>query len=404
MVLPTRSGSSSRWRRIIQSLTAITLAAACALTAGEFCVWQTRVALDNREHAAARRWLSAASLLSPRRGQVAFLSARLARRSGDFDSARSQLLVAADAGWPVPELEREQWIALAQTGQQQAMQAHWDELLMEPGSDLPEICEAFVREALKRLQVRDARRVLDAWNKDRPEDPKPYAIMAEIHASLREWEPAVEDFRAALERDPTDLDTQRGLAEALEKLLRFDEALIAWTGVLEALPGDGQAAVGQSNCLARTGQAETARQQLSAWLNEHPHDLAALEAAGRLELVEGHAERAIERLSVAVTIRPEDAELRYALGRALRLAGREDEAAEHLAYRQAAEEPLTRLRDLLNELPARPQDPDIRGEIATLTYRWKSREEGLQWAAATLDLDPQHAAARELQSNTAVSP
>jgi tetratricopeptide (TPR) repeat protein len=237
MVLPTRSGSSSRWRRIIQSLTAITLAAACALTAGEFCVWQTRVALDNREHAAAQRWLSAASLLSPRRGQVAFLSARLARRSGDFDSARSQLLVAADAGWPVPDLEREQWIALAQTGQQQAMQAHWDELLMEPGSDLPEICEAFVREALKRLQVRDARRVLDAWNKDRPEDPKPYAIMAEIHVQEQLGrDTAVDSLETAIRLAPLDIDTRIRLIELFTDRRQFEQATHAIDAMADVAP------------------------------------------------------------------------------------------------------------------------------------------------------------------------
>lgn len=276
------------------------------------------------------------------------------------------------------------------------MQDHWDELFLKPGSDLPEICESFARSALKRLQVRDARRVLDAWRADRPDDPGPYAIEAKIHASLREWEPAVDDYRAALARDPTDIACQRGLAEALEKLLRFDESLVAWTAVLEAEPEDGAAVVGRSNALARTGDADTARRDLNAWLADHPRDLAALEAVGRLELVEGNAAAAIERLTAATALRPEDAELRYALGRALRLAGREDEAAEHLAYRQAAEEPLARLRDLLNDLPARPQDPDIRAEIGELTYRWKSRDEGLQWCAAALDLDPNHTAARDL--------
>lgn len=388
-------------RRLVQGGLAVAAVIALLLVTGEFAIWQTRVALDNREHDEAGRWLAVAATISPRTAEAAFLAARLARRQGDFDAARSHLLNAADAGWPVADLEREQWIALAQTGQEQAMQEHWDQLFLEPGSDLPDICEAFARGALKRLHVRDARQVLDAWRADRPDDPGPYAIEAKIHASLREWEPAVADYRAALDRDPTDIASQRGLAEALEKLLRFDEALQAWTVVLDAEPEDGTAVVGRSNALARTGDANTARRDLNAWLADHPNDLAALEAAGRLELVEGNAAAAIERLTAAIDLRAEDAELRYALGRALRLAGRNDEADEHLAYRQAAEEPLARLRELLNDLPGRPQDPDIRAEIGELTYRWKSREEGLQWCAAALDLDPEHAAARDLLSRHA---
>lgn len=112
--------------------------------------------------------------------------------------------------------------------------------------------------------------------------------------------------------------------------------------------------------------------------------------------MEGDAAAAVTWLTAAASIRPEDAELRYALGRALRLAGREDDAEEHLAYRQAAEEPLARLRALLNDLPGRPQDPGIRAEIGALTYRWKSHDEGLRWSAAALDLDPDNAAARQL--------
>ena len=135
---------------------------------------------------------------------------------------------------------------------------------------------------------------------------------------------------------------------------------------------------------------------VTRWLAEHSDDLAALEALGRLELVEGNAAAATTRLATAVSLRPEDAELRYALGRALRLAGKETEAEPHLAYRQAAEQPLADLRQLLNDFPARPEDPDIRAEIGELTYRWKSHDEGLWWCAAALDLDPEHAAAKAL--------
>ena len=96
MDLPTRSGVAPAKRRILRSLVVAGITVGLVAAAGEFAIWQARVALDNRSQAEAARWLAVAGWLSPRRGEAAFLEARLARRDGRYQDARGRLLAAAD--------------------------------------------------------------------------------------------------------------------------------------------------------------------------------------------------------------------------------------------------------------------------------------------------------------------
>lgn len=375
--------------------------AACAIAVvfvalPEVALSRVRGLLEARRHDAAGRWLDVAAATSLRRAEVHFQSARLARRREDFPEVSRQLRAAHAGGWPVAELEREQWLAQAQAGQVAEMEAHWVDLFDDPRSDGPEISRAFVIAELARIRFDDAKSVLDAWEADYPDDPGPHVFRGLIHSIQLEWDDAAASYRRAIARDRTNVEAWRGLGEALSKRLRFEQALAAWTALLEIDPTDVVAAVGRCDCLVRLGDVEIARRELDAVIERVPDDVTALDIAGRLELAAGDAARAVEWLARAVALRPEDAELRYALGRALRLAGRADEAAEHLAFRESAQEPLERLRRLLVELPREPENADVRAEIGELTYRWKSRDEGVQWFVRALDVEPTHARARAL--------
>lgn len=347
--------------------------------------------IECRRHEAAARWLAVAGVASPRRGAVHFHAARLARRRGDFPEVRRRLEAALDTGWPVGDLEREQWLALAQSGRVEEMQRHWIDLFDDPRSDGPEISRSYVVAALSRIRLRDARRVLDAWEADYPADPGPHVFRGMIHAIQLEWEDAGRAYLEALKLAPHDAAARRGLAESLAKRLRFGDALAEWTRLLALDTADVEAAIGRCDCLVQLGEVDAARSELESLLKRLPKNVTVLELAGRLELAAGTPPRAVALLSRAVDLRPEDAELRYALGRALRLAGDAEAAREHLAYREAAAEPLDRLRKLLVQLPQQPWDADIRADIGELTARWKSREEARLWFLRALDVDPTHA-------------
>lgn len=390
---------SRRWMqgRAAQIIAAAACGAAVLFVAvPEVALARARSLIDTRRDAAAARWLVVAEALSFRRSAVQYHAARLARRRGDFAEVHRRLRAAHALGWPVADLEREQWLALAQTGRVAEMQAHWQSLFADPRSDGPEISRTFVLAALQRIRIADARRVLEAWMSDHPADPEPYVLAGLTHSMQLEWNDAAIAYGRAVELDPANREGWRGLARASMKRLRHDAALEAWTALATLEPDDAEAVVGRGDCLARLGAIDAARAELGRVIERTPDDVAALDIAGRLALAEGDAGQATEWLERAAAARPEDAELRYALGRALRLAGRADEAAEHLAYREAATAPLDRLRDLLNQLPRTPWDADLRTEIGELTYRWKSRSEGVQWLLTALDVDPDHRRSRAL--------
>lgn len=227
------AGTRRGWAegRVARAVAVVVCAGAVLFVAvPQACLTRARSLIDARRHDTAGRWSRLAELSSVRRGAVHFHAARLARRRGDFTEAQRRLLAARDAGWPIADLEREQWIALAQTGQVAMMQEHWPALFGDPGSDGPEISRAFVVAALARIRLADARRVLEAWESDYPEDPGPHLLQGLVHAILLESDAAAAAYARALERDPRSVEARRGLA----KRLRFAEASEAWSVLLAA--------------------------------------------------------------------------------------------------------------------------------------------------------------------------
>ena len=55
---------------------------------------------------------------------------------------------------------------------------------------------------------------------------------------------------------------------------------------------------------------------------------------------------------------------------------------------------LSEIRKLNGRLSQQPGDADLRYRLAELTWRWKSRREGLSWMRVVLRVDPAHAEAK----------
>ncbi len=401
-----RRGAAARRRRArvlrhrlfgwkAQRLAAVVVVLAAALVAAwaitfEVAMWRGYASLEARQHKRAMLWLRLADMLSSEKAELHYLLARCHRRLGEFESVKFHLTRAAEMGWPVAQLRREQWLALAQTGQYDQVKRYWPVLFENPGSDGPEICKAYVTAAFGLFRIKDALGVLDGWERDFPDDPEPHIMRGQLAATQFDWGQAVGHYSRALELAPDRTDARFGLAKALIKQGEIKKASEELRRVLREEPTNLAAKVSSAECMDKLGRRNNARKLLSQVLKKEPDNADALLAQGNLELASGQSRRALSRLQHAAKLRPESREVVYAYARALQAEGRADEARKHFEFVAEATPALLRRKRLVDRLLNSPDDVDLRFEIGALTWRYKSREDGVNWWRSLLLIDPDH--------------
>ncbi len=155
-----------------------------------------------------------------------------------------------------------------------------------------------------------------------PEDPQPYLWSNEI-ASRGSAEPAIliQNYRAAVERNPN-LDKARlGLAEQLSKDRRVDDAEQEYRAYLECNPKDDSALVGFGRNFFQQGDLDTATHYFEAALKVDPRQPDALRELGQIDVRLGRFQKACERLGLLTEIQPYEYEVRYSFAQALKLGG-----------------------------------------------------------------------------------
>ncbi len=366
----------------------------------EVSLWRGLACLESRSDTVAGRWLGTARLLSglpwndAPNGELHYQSARLFRRSEQFERFLTELNLAEDAGWPAELVARERLIAAAQTQQFEKVDGYWDKLLVEAGSDGPEICKAYTALALNRLRLDVALRIIETWQRDYPTDPEPHYLLGLVHSTLRRFKESLPHFEDALALNAHHRDARYRLARALMELLQFESAAEQLRILRADFPNDMEARIALAECLVRTDQADAAKQLLGeVTQTQDPEVLAVL---GGIELKLGHHAAAAEHLGRAVEQRPEYADLRYSYARALQVLGRTEEAKEHFGFVDAAAKPLLRLNRLSNDLINEPENLQLRFEVGELTWKWKSHKEGARWLLSVLEQDPGHIGAHTI--------
>jgi tetratricopeptide (TPR) repeat protein len=134
----------------------------------------------------------------------------------------------------------------------------------------------------------------------KPKEPRPALYLGDIFLATGQHQRAELEFAKALELDPKLIDAELGLARALVKQKRLDEAETHF------------AKAGALLELAPFYEAENRFDKAIAIYEKYPDDPAARERTGELLLESGRAEDAIPHLTFAVEKSPTSAN-RYAL-------------------------------------------------------------------------------------------
>lgn len=387
-----RPGKSNRMRFVMAAVVFVMLPALCYWRPIVTGIQLARVesALRRREPTRAVELLGWAQQMAPNDSRVHLLSARAYRHLGQFDQVHAHLLRASELGYPAVLLEREQLLALAQTGQLRHSETQLPSLLATAGADAPEICEAFILGYFANFRLNLAFRLLDAWQADYPNDSRPHVLRGNCWSALRKWPEAIAEYEQALALSPNDYEARLRLAEMLMELRRYDEAATHLQRAMARSGGDDRARFTWGRCLRNLGRADEARAALSNLLQRDPEHIEARFEMGELEWSAGRPADAVKWLEPIVRAQPYDTRFRNALARALRSLGQESAAKPHFEFVERSVKPMERVTQLLDDVKARPDDPNVRFEIGSILRQYSSPEDGARWLRSTVELEPGH--------------
>ena len=387
------------FRKVMTVAVLLGVAVAVCGLAHQTALWQTSVAIEHRDNLAAKWWLKVGSWTWPRGGEWYYLSSITNRRNEDFAQVESDLKAAHQRGWKSEDLQRQQLLALAQSGQFNDVGNKWSELLVEAGSDGPEICKSFVNYSLSRFQIADASRVIDAWKRDFPDDPEAWFVEGRILVVLQRWPDAERVLLEALQRNPAHQETLRELTIPLMKQLKFAEAEAIARKAFVGEPDSPDISATLAHCVLQQGRTDEARDILNAAVKQHPNHLGLLAEIGRMHLELNELDLAVKYLGQVIELQPENTELRYSFAQALRSLGQEEEAQQHFKLVDEGTRALLQLSRLTSQVVEDPSNIDLRFKVASITWKWKSRSDGEAWLRSVLEYDPKHAGAHELLAN-----
>lgn len=387
-------------RRLWQLVAACALAAVVVWFGRPAAVWwqltraQRAIAEYDPETAIAR--LEWALAVDGKHAETHFWLARAHRRRGAMDQVRAHIERAWELGFPTERLNREQYLAMAQSGQMRAADPHLPGLLMNPGDDGREICEAYVNGYFVTCRFAEAFRLLDVWQAEFPDDAQPYKFRALFAVSLGDMRTGAEHCRSALERAPDRRDLQLALATCLSSLHEFEEAERMLERILHDDP-DNIAALGVlAEDRLEQGDAEGAERCLSRLLALDPANLQGRITRARTYAFNQRAEEAVTVMRDIVRERPYDVESRFVLATALRAAGETELAASEFAFVQEAREELQRARMLKERvIEDEPENAELRYEVGRILLRYESPETGAGWLRSVLEIAPRHQGAHQ---------
>jgi Tfp pilus assembly protein PilF len=287
-------------------------------------------------------------------------------------------------------LKREQWYALAQSGQMRLVKDKLASLTDEPNGEEAEICEAFAVGFMRLRDFESALSLLSAWKLDFPNDARPHAWIGQIYAELKDTENAELAFRKALSLDSKNASAALGLGNLLLDVKRPDEAKEFFLQATQDPKLGVSAMVGYANSLMASGNSEKAYSVLADAIVSHPKDHQLLTSMSTLLVERGDylaAEALLKPLIEAGSLRRE---LRYAYALALRGLGRVEEAKVHFDYAAKSAEEIAKANQLIPEVANRSDDPELRYKIGSTHLQYGNTEDGLMWLGSVIELNPNH--------------
>lgn len=337
--------------------------------------------------------------------EVAMLEARLARKQADYRRMRALLDTARSSGASAVRIRLEEALAAADCGQLVEAERYLLDRLRSDDEERAEICDSLSTGLTRHGRLDEAAMLLDAWQADAPEDPRPHIKRGRVAEHAFDWARAEAQYREALGKAPGNVVSLASLGRVLAGR---NEPVAARRCFAEVVKRSTQAAPAAREsiavCLVIEGRPHEARQILHEVLaldpvvrtlayertGHRPDGDVAARQLGKLELDDGHIDDAERWLTRAVQANPRDLEARYALAQAWRRLGRDDEAEAELEAVATARRELAAADRWWDTLGKNPDDVEARYRIGVAFLRHRSDGEGIYWLRSVIARDPTH--------------
>jgi tetratricopeptide (TPR) repeat protein len=333
----------------------------------------------------------------PHDPDVLLLAARATRRARHYSEAERLLQRYQQARGLDAAATLEQLLLSAERRVDQVAELCWRHV--EQGHpDAPLIQEALTRGYLRQYRLVEARRCLDRWMQDQPDNPQALCLQGLFHLDYGHARSAAEaSYRRAVQVDPDHEEARQGLAVALLDGFHFPEAAEHFQHLRRSQPDNLSVQVGLAECRAGQGELDEALRLVEGVLAREPQFVPAMSLRGRLALQSGQAEEAEAWLRQVVAQEPSNHRALFNLINCLHQNGKEEEARQRQRQLEQRESDLKRFNEIVTqEMVQRPRDPALHCTLGELLLRGGYREEGLYWLGSALRLDPQYAPARRL--------
>jgi mono/diheme cytochrome c family protein len=255
--------------------------------------------LDRGAISAAQRWLAWSDWISPGDGQVHLLMAKCFRQLKQDDRFLKALETAKKDGSLAAPIRQELRLREIQAGQVGAGAENELLDLVEAGVSPHDASAVFVYGYLYRQEPEKAKRVLDAWAADFPDEAKVAYMQGIYWRSLPDPARAETDFRSALAREPRHELARIALAELYEDQHQLVRSLEQWSESASLFPASEIAQVGVARLLRKMGRLSEARAELEPLASQpNATDEMQLEMS-QIEFESGNYKEAAQRFRQA---------------------------------------------------------------------------------------------------------
>jgi tetratricopeptide (TPR) repeat protein len=340
-----------------------------------------------------RRWLT----IQPNAAEAHYYKAWAAMAADQLGEAFEEIDQAGKLGFDRALLDCLSAIGQSRTERFNEAEPILEQAFTEHREPRDMVAKQLARIYLSTYRLDLAAKAIEQWRTLAPEDPQPYMWSNEVVARSED-EPAIaiQNYRAALERDPN-LDKARlGLAQQLGKARRYDEAEQEYRIYLKRKPDDPTALLGLGRNAFLQGDIDGARRFFESAVKANPRQSDALKELGQIDLRLGRFQQACKSLELLTQIDPFDPEARYTYAQSLKLSGDDAHARVELAHAARLRKENDEIVDLRNALVKEPNNLSARFQVTKWMFEHGHQDEGLKWTKEILRADPRHVPTHKL--------